>query len=124
MKDLFLWLIVLIGTVALLAYAGSKFNESAASKAYAQGQARAMVIEAQSQARQDLATIALPYVAIALVTVFGGAMLVLAVVIMRQGQKQETKIIETRILILPQMGSKRQMYEMLSRANEVKLLKE
>lgn len=125
MKDFFAWLVVILGLILLILFALTNYNESAASKDYAQGQARAMIIEAQSQARQDFAVIALPYVSIAVVTVFGGAILILAVVILRQ--KRDAKVIErietrieTRYILLLPQGSKREVYKLLS--DRVRLL--
>lgn len=119
MKEFSLWLVVILGLIALIIFGLSSYNESAASKAYAQGQARAMIIEAQSQARQDTAMALMPYVVIGLIAVFGGAIVILAVVIMRQ---QEKPRIETRYIVLLPYGNKREAYQLLS--DNVKLLKD
>ena len=121
MKELFLWLIVILGLIALLLYAGTKFNESAADKYYAQGRARAMIIEAQGQARLDTTTALMPYLTLGLIAIFGSAILILAVVILRE--KRPVERIETRYIILLPQGSKRQMYQALGRIDEIKLLK-
>ena len=134
MKQLLSWLIVILGLIALITFGLSALNESAANKAYAKGQARAMVIEAQAQARLDSAqanainqAANLPYLILALITVFGSAILVLAVVILRQQQTsiptriEREILIETRIIFLPAGQNRRQMWQTLS-DNQQKLL--
>lgn len=122
MRDLFLWIIVIVLSGGFILYAVSKYNDSAASKAYAKGQARAMILEAQGQSRLDSAQAnavnlasMLPYMIVGLVAVFGGAIIILAVVIMRQQSEARIERIETRyVLLLPQGGSRREMYQLLS----------
>lgn len=123
MRQFSLWsVVVLLGMIALIVFGMSSYNESAANKYYAQGQARSMIIEAQSQARLDsaqanavnLATM-LPYVVLGVVVVFGSAGLVLAVVILRQQPGGVTRIerIE-RVILLSPGQSRHQMWQTLS----------
>ena len=55
MKQLLLWLMVILSVIILLTAGLSNLNESIAQREYARGQARAMVIQAQGQARLDAA---------------------------------------------------------------------
>lgn len=119
MKQFLSWSVVLLGMIALIVLLLSSYNESAANKYYAQGQARAMIIEAQAQARLDSAqasavnsAVMLPYVVLGVAIVFGSAGLVLAVVILRQQPGGVTRI--ERIILLPSGQSHHQMWQILS----------
>lgn len=116
-----IFLVAILGLVALIIFGLDNYNQSAASKAYARGQARAMILEAQGQARLDAAqanavnmSAALPYVIIGVVAVFGGVILILAVVILNQ-QQQHIERIETKyVMMLPAGISRRETYQLLS----------
>lgn len=115
-----IWIVNVILLFGLLAYIMTGYNESAASKAYAQGQARAMIIEAQGQARLDSAQAnavnlasTLPYVILGIVVVFGAVILVSAVAMFRQVASPKIERIETRYVLMLPSGSKRQMYQRL-----------
>ncbi len=124
MKQAILWIIVIVGLVAVVLYGLSSLNESAANKAYAQGQARAMIIEAQGQSRLDSAQAAaitasanIPYVvlALALASMFGSACLVVAIIaIQRQSSQTRIERIETRTVFVLGVGSRRDLWRQLS----------
>ncbi len=127
MKQPFSGLVILLGMIALIVLLLSSYNESAANKYYAQGQARAMIIEAQAQARLDSAQASavnsaamLPYVVLGVAIVFGSAGLVLAVVILRQQSVGITRI--ERIILLPSGQSRHQMWQTLSESVEHPLM--
>ena len=115
MKQLFLWLIVILGLVMLIIYGLTAYNEAAAHKAYAQGQARAMVIAAQGQARLDAAQAnainqgaMLPYVVLGLsVLIVCGGITVLLILKQAAPPAQHIIEIETRTIILLQPGQSR-----------------
>lgn len=117
MKQFLSWSVVLLGMIALIVLLLSSYNESAANKYYAQGQARAMIIEAQArldsaQASAVNSAVMLPYVVLGVAIVFGSAGLVLAVVILRQQPGGVTRI--ERIILLPSGQSHHQMWQILS----------
>jgi len=130
-KQFLLWLIVILGLVSLILYASTAYNEAAANKYYAQGQARAMVIAAQGQARLDAAqagavTLAamLPYAVLGLsvLVTFGGLALLL---VLKQAAAPVQRVIkiETRTIILLQPGqSRRQVWRALGGGGQGKVL--
>lgn len=124
MKQLFLWLIVVLGLIALLMFGLSSLNEAQANKIYARGQARAMVIEAQGQARLDsaqaqavISASMFPYLALTVASIFGA---VLVTVLVTRQPIQNERIV---VLMLPEGHSKREAFEMISGASKVKLLR-
>lgn len=127
MKDFLMWIVVIIGTLALLFWIIGEANEKEAGRLYA----RAHVIEANSAARQDLLAGLMPYVVVS-VSIIGGTVAVIAltvfgVAIMRRpvSPRQPERIIETyhtrhtvertrTILILqPGQHSRREVYKLL-----------
>jgi len=109
-----------LGLVIIILYGLTAYNEAAANKVYAQGQARAIILEAQGQARLDAAqagvvTLAamLPYAVLGLsvLVVFGE----LAFLLILKQSAAPVQHIETRTIILLQPGqSRRQLYRALS----------
>jgi hypothetical protein len=122
MKDLLLWLIVILGLVGLLMLASAKADDARASRLYA----RAHVIEANSSARQDLLAGLMPYAILGLATIGGVIAIValtagtVAVVTIWSSQLQAgpARVIERQqMIVMIQPGqSRREIFKLLSRA--------
>jgi ABC-type multidrug transport system permease subunit len=123
MKNLFLWLIVILGIATLLTLASAKADDARTNRLYA----RAHLVEANSSARQDLLVGMMPYAVLGLATVGGvvaivalaaGAVAVVAVWSDR-GQARPM-MIERQMIIMIQPGqSRREVYKLLSNSKEL-----
>lgn len=131
MRQLFLWLIVSLGFVALIMFGLAQAREAAAQHEYAQavrvrarGEAQAMIINAQAESRLHAAQAAtitqaanLPYVVLGVVVIFGSVMLYL--VVARPTSSQQIERIETRIIFVLEPGnSRKEMWQRLDQASE------
>ena len=129
MKHLFLWLIVVLGLVALLMFGLAQAREAAARHEYARaaaararGEAQAMIINAQAESRLHTQAANLPYVILGVVAIFGSVILYL--VVARPTAPQYIERSETRIILVVEPGnSRRVMWRRLSQvSDEVQLL--
>jgi hypothetical protein len=131
MKQAVLWFIVVVGFVAILVGALGRLadNESRrlnaeANLAYARGRARAVVIEAQGQARLDSAqasavtlTAALPWGVLGVLGLLGLSLsaLAMAMVVMSfLKSMQPPPVIERQVIMLPPPGPRRQTWQTLT----------
>ncbi len=117
MKNSLVWLVTISASIAFLLFALGFNAERQAERAYAQ----AAIIRAQSSARLDLATALMPYTIIGAVALMAIVALVLATMaIVRLGQPQPPRVIETRTLILLQPGQTRR--DAWRQMSEIRLL--
>lgn len=133
MKQLLVWLIVILAFAGLLALASARADDARTNRIYAQ----AHLIGAQSSARQDLLAGLMPYTVLGLaalggiitiVALTGGVVAliggVVAIVAMwsERPQAAPPRIIERQMVILMQPGqTRRETWQQLS---EIKLLEE
>lgn len=131
MKDFLMWVVVIIGTLAILVWVIGEANEKEAGRLYA----RAHVIETNDQARQNLLSVLMPYVVIS-VSIIGGTVAVIALTVfgvaiihrLPPPPRRPERIVErhtethreTRTILILQPGqhSRREVYRLLNGGNE------
>lgn len=119
MKDLILWIILLLSLVGLLTLAFAKADDARTNRLYA----RAHLVEVKSDARQDTLTGLMPYVVIVAIAIGGSVVVValmfasVAIVAIVSNRPRHPRIIERQIVIVLQPGQpKRAAYSFLSSA--------
>lgn len=109
--------VAILGGLALIAailFLAGQYNQSAAERELAEGRARAMVIEAQGQARLDTATAAavtsvamLPWGVLAVLGLLGLATIALVALLVIH--RPAPHLIERQIIYLPSPGTPRRI---------------
>lgn len=143
MKEVFGFLVVILGLVITLAFGCARLSDAETNRAHAQaaaerarGEARAVVIEAQAESRLHSAQAAaitqssnLPYAVLSIgvtvvLAIFTGGLVFLAWLRQTSLEFHSPGRIETRtVILLPSGMSRREFWRMISaEADEIKLL--